>query len=171
MIDKDKIVEEVRKALDELVEEPVEDWTRGVKTALCKACKKCNEELSLYAAGVDADAKAAGGEWLYDVTCLLYDANGYLKHIPLVAESEWGGRNHVYEDFEKLLLVRADVRVMVFDGNFWGADEDKFEEFAKYIGKCDRTETGDTYLLAAWMTAEQFQYCRIDAFQSQCILE
>ena len=69
------------------------------------------------------------------------------------------------------VLVRADVRVMVFDGNFWGADEDKFEEFAKYISKCDRTEAGDTYLLAAWMTAERFQYCRIDAFQSQCILE
>ena len=63
---------------------------------------------------------------------------------------------------------------MVFDGNYWRAGEDKFEEFAKYIAKCDRTEPGDTFLLAAWPTREsesnEFQYCRIDAFQSQRIL-
>ena len=173
MNDKDRIVDEVRKALNGLFDEPDRDWTRGVKSALCEACTNCNDEYQMYAGGVDVDVE--GGEWLYDVTCLLYDANGYIKHIPLVAESEWQGVDQINYDFEKLLLARADVRVMVFDGNYWGADDDKFEEFAKYITKCDRTEPGDTYLLAAWPHREsesnEFQFCRIDAFQSHRILE
>lgn len=87
-----------------------------------------------------------------------------------VAESEWGSKDDVHDDFEKLLLARADVRVMVFDGRRYGTGTtDRFEEFAKYIGKCDRTETGDTYLLAAWMP-DKFEYCRIGAFQAHRML-
>ena len=87
-----------------------------------------------------------------------------------VAESEWGSKDDVHDDFEKLLLARADVRVMVFDGRRYGTgNTDRFEEFAKYIGKCDRAETGDTYLLAAWMP-DKFEYCRIDAFQAHRML-
>ena len=55
MNDKDRIVEEVRKALNGLFDEPDRDWTRGVKTALCKACKTCNEEFSLYATELDRE--------------------------------------------------------------------------------------------------------------------
>ena len=174
MADKDQIVCEVRNALHELHNKQVVDWTKEVKTALCEACKRCNQQLKLYANGVDKvvdNCKIAdGGEWLYDVTCLSYDAGGYIRRIPLVAESEWGSKDDVYYDFEKLLLARADVRVMVFDGRVYGAaNMDRFEEFAKYIGKCDSTETGDTYLLAAWMP-DKFECCRIDAFQAHRML-
>ena len=68
------------------------------------------------------------------------------------------------------MLVRADVRVMVFDGGYWTDDENRFEEFARYIARCEVTEPGDTYLLAAWFP-DRFEYCRIDAFQSQGMLD
>ena len=166
MIDKNQIIDEARMALDALFNRRVRDWTVEVKTALCNACRNCNTEFYLYATGVQT---AHGGEWLYDVSCLLYDENNYLKDIGLVAESEGVSKARVYEDFEKLLLVRAEVRVMVFDGRLWTQD-DRFTKFSQYIMKCERTEPGDIYLLAAWL-AEGFQYCRIDAFQTQRILE
>ena len=168
MADKEQIVREVHKALDEIHHPSVVGWTKEVKTALCKACKNCNEHLALFANGVDKVVH--GGEWLYDVTCLSYDAGGYVRRIPLVAESEWGSNDDVHDDFEKLLLARADVRVMAFDGRRYGAaNKDRFEKFTKYIDRCDRTETGDTYLLAAWMP-DKFEYCRIDAFQAHRML-
>ncbi len=94
-------------------------WTTAVKTKLCKigrdrfGCKVC-------ASGVD---KADFGEWLYDVTWLEYEKNdrGKLVNLvdaPLVAECEWGNKGDIEDDFEKLLLARAGVRLMIFDGNY-----------------------------------------------------
>ena len=63
-----------------------------------------------------------GGEWLYDFTCLEYkhnDDGGWLKGIPVVAECEWGNKDCIGDDFQKLLLARADVRVMIFNGNYY----------------------------------------------------
>jgi len=170
MVSKDQIVCEVHKALDEIHNnKSIVDWTKEVKTALCEAGKKCSQRFKLYANGVDKVVD--GSEWLYDVTCLSYTVGSYMERIPFVAESEWGSTEAVHDDFEKLLLARADVRVMVFDGRRYGtANGDRFEEFAKYIGKCDHTETGDAYLLAAWMP-DKFEYCRIDAFQAHRTLD
>ena len=33
---------------------------------------------------------------------------------PLVAECEWGNKGGIEDDFEKLLLARAGVRMMIF---------------------------------------------------------
>ena len=168
MPDKDKIISEVRAALDALFSKPALGnagkaiWTKEVTTTLCNACKACNPNFHFCAKGVAGVAES--GEWLYDVTCLMYDGDDYLKKIPLVAECEWGDQDKIYYDFEKLLLARADVRVMVFDSKYWAPDDDKFEEFAKYTCKYDHTQTGDTYLFAAW-TPDKFDYRRIDAYQ------
>lgn len=166
-MNKDDLVEAVHTELNRLFDGPrPEDWTRDVKTALCNACVECVPNASVYATHVDA---AKGGEWMYDLTCLRYDRDGHLVRIPLVAECEWGNRGDICDDFEKLLLARADVCVMVFEGGRFAEGENKFEMFARYIGRCEVTEPGDTYLLAAWHP-DRFEYCRIDAFQAQHIL-
>lgn len=169
MPDKDELITAVRTALDAIFRRRGDlNWTAEVKQALITACRECVQDAELYAGSVENAAD--GLEWLYDVTCLVYHDDAYLKRIPLVAESEWGNPQAIFYDFEKLLLARADVRVMVFDGGYWGEEENKFETLARYITRCDRTEPGDTYLLAAYTDAG-FEYCRIDAFQCQCILE
>ena len=92
-------------------------WTKAVKTKLCEigrefGCKVC-------ASGVEK-ADRDYGEWLYDVTWLEYEkiGRGELVDAPLVAECEWGNFDAIVEDFEKLLLAREGVRLMVFDGNY-----------------------------------------------------
>ena len=163
MSEKERIVDAVRTGLDELQVKSVSDWTKEVKTTLCQACREAlkdsGQRVKLFASGVGDEAD--GGEWLFDVTCLLYDEEGFIHRVPLVAESEWGLRTEVGDDFEKLLLARADVRVMVVDRNYWDSTEDVAAELAPYVaGYLDGTPA-DTYLLAAW-TRDGFEYRVID---------
>lgn len=169
---KERIVDAVRRELDELDANAVSDWTKEVKTALCNACREAlkdtGQQVKLFASGV-ADA-TDGGEWLFDVTCLLYGDDGFMCRAPLVAESEWGLRSEVGDDFEKLLLARADVRVMVVDRNYWDSTEDVAAELARYVAAHEKGTPTDTYLLAAW-TREGFEYRVIDGDGSVRTLE
>ena len=123
---KSEIMRAVRDGLDNLeVDDPKGDteWTKAVKTKLCKIGREFGCKVG--AGGVD---NLDYGEWLYDVTWLEYEResddfkwpSAALIKAPLVAECEWGRGNnlgYIVEDFEKLLLARADVRLMIFDGN------------------------------------------------------
>ena len=153
----DNLVSAVRTALDQLFKPKPKDWTVAVKEALCEACLRCHPNAWLCASG---PRNAACREWLYDVTCLLYDKREYVRHIPLVAEVEWSCRRAIYYDFEKLLVSGADVRVMVFKGRYFRGDPDPFEEFSEYIKRLKTTGSGGTYVLAA-RYKDRFKYRRI----------
>ena len=117
-----EIMRAVQKGLDSLeVGQSWTDkgWTPAVKTKLCELGRKFGCKVG--ASGVD-NPKPDYGEWLYDVTWLEYERERdglkwpatALIEAPLVAECEWGrGKNleYIVEDFEKLLLARADVRL------------------------------------------------------------
>ena len=126
--------------------------TEAVKTALCRACKTINDDVLTFAAGV-ADELVDGGEWLYDVTGLLYDipVENCFSRTVLVAECEWGNKLNIENDFQKLLLARADVRVMVFDGTWKPGYKKLFEIFETNIENNQQAEPGDLWLFAAWM--------------------
>lgn len=175
MPDKGVIIKEVCSALDSVLIgtqsstpsqlESTKWWTSQVLTALCRwgLRRRC----WVGAAGIEKKrrmneyAKKHGGEfgneWLYDFTCLEYNEEDEwtVKRIPLVAECEWGTQEQINEDFEKLLLARADVRVMVFNGNYFRVQGKEsipttgLDVFRRYIKKCEHTCTGDTYLFAA----------------------
>ena len=65
-----------------------------------------------------ADENRDWPEWLYDVTWLKYEHEGerLLIEAPSVAECEWGNKGDIDDDFEKLLLARAGIRLMIFNG-------------------------------------------------------
>ena len=95
-----------------------------------------------------------GNEWLYDFTCLEYDSGRWLKGVPLVAECELANQDRINDDSWKLLLARADVRLMIFNGNYYREGRESIpskglEDFRRYIRECTHTRTGDTYLFAA----------------------
>ena len=179
MLDKGCIVREVCDALDRTLQnaEHAEAaqlsrpgwWTEQVVTALCRwglgrrhwvgaAGMGNHAEMIEYA---EVHGGTVGNEWLYDFTCLKYDSDGWLSDVIVVAECEWSNVNAINGDFEKLLLARADVRLMIFNGNYF---RDKGQEiipanglntFRKYIKKCSITSTGDTYLFAARLHEEE----------------
>lgn len=94
-----------------------------------------------------------GGEWLYDLTWLKYCADRsdrLLVDVHLVAEIEWDNRDsHIQDDFEKLLLARASVRLMVFGGWDKCGSKKRLEWMAKEIKKFERSCDEDAWLLMA----------------------
>ena len=166
-------------------------WTRPVKTALCNACRAawgaCVNPIFIRATDVgyvdpglwqyepnqplanrfvtvepgDPGRAADRTEWLYDVICLQGTWPVHQK-VLLVAESEFGGKEKVLEDFAKLLVARAQVRVLVCDLS----SMPDVAVLAGLINQCEDTQPGDTYLLAAFgdpPDIPRIVYYRIDA--------
>lgn len=158
---------ELGDALDGVARDPSlqdewrrDPWTRAVKEALCRW--SLDHGFYACAHGVadrfrgEPKRKRPRYEWLFDVTCLAYKGD-YLTGVPLVAECEWGDEAEIYDDFQKLLLARAEIRVMVFDAT-------RITPAEKFVGKLKRAverfgmgQPGDVYLLAAY-TEERDTY-------------
>ena len=134
--------------------------TDAVTTALCEACTMING-VSAYATRIPV---AAGGEWLYDAVGLQYDIpyDNCFSRTVLVAECEWGPQLEIMNDFQKLLLARADVRVMVFDGTHDPRYQELFEIFEANIDNNQQAEPGDLWLFAAW-TPKNWKFRRFRA--------
>ena len=119
------------------------EWTRQVKNALIRLGHEEYEYISYPHCG--------RSEFLYDVTWLKTTdgtADGRLTQVPLVAEVEWGDKGDVWYDFQKLLVARAGVRVMIFDdreGLLLAELQDHIRHYA-----CG----GDRYLLARYIALE-----------------
>ena len=147
-----EVMRAVRDRLDNLkiaADAPDGCWFPLIATELCDlgrnfGCTVCASRV--------ADANRDRPEWLYDVTWLEYErGGGRLVNAPLVAECEWKtgeDLKYIIEDFEKLLLARAGVRLMIFTGS------DQSEEIAKQLARRVREFNGsraeDAWLLAAW---------------------
>ena len=142
-------------------------WTSAVLTPLCRIGQKPTLEFdcSVYASSnfVDEQDKD-GGEWLYDVTWCKYE-NNFLTSVPVVAECEWGNLGDIKDDFEKLILARAAVRVIVFDGIYCkNGAEALANKFCDWVGAFEGSQKGDTYLLVGYEEDEKnwcFRYFNI----------
>ena len=150
----------VREGLNGLEVGTDKEWTPAVKTKLCKIGQKFGYKVGARADEVD-EADRDYGEWLYDVTWLEYERERdglkwpatALIEAPLGAECEWGrGKNleYIVEDFEKLLLARADIRLMIFDGNHKPGSKEIAERLAGKILEFNGSRAEDAWLLAAW---------------------
>ena len=98
------------------------------------------------------------GEWLFD---LCWYANNDPKYEPdvekrhmsqfvLALESEWNPSfTHIKGDFEKLLVVKAPFKVMIFQASNRTVDElfDKLEECIKFFSS---KPVGERYILACY---------------------
>ena len=95
-----------------------------------------------------------GDEFLYDASWRRSDTCDRIISVPMVAESEWGVRNKVEEDFQKLLLARSKVRVMVYDaGPACNSKSDRRlirDQLYKQVEAFNGTKD-DTYLLIAYL--------------------
>ena len=155
------------------------EWTKAVKTKLCEIGREFGFKVG--AGGVD---NPGYGEWLYDVSWLEYERERdglkwpapVLIEAPLVAECEWGNEGAIKDDFEKLLLARAGIRLMIFDARAVQlvyedehGDQNHSEEIARGLARMVRefnsSRAEDAWLLAAWEgsnDAWSFKYFTIE---------
>ena len=132
-------------------------WTREVKLQLVSRGNGMDLQTCASVRGLVPDAcRPYWGEWLYDVVWLRGDWPGLGRRyriacVPLVAEIEWGNSGDVCDDFQKLLVARADVRMMIFDEHHDLAVEDLIDQINFFNGNM----AGDHYLLASYNRANQ----------------
>ena len=154
----DKIIQALLKEFKNLEDTDTsswgkDQWTKAVLTTLCYVGRRFDS--TTLASKVDDQFKK-GGEWLYDVTWCEYDENDFLTSVPVVAECEWGNLGDIKDDFEKLILARAAVRVFVFDGGYCkNGAEALANKFCDWVGAFEGRQKGDTYLLVGYEEDEE----------------
>ncbi len=135
-------------AIDELAHDAKDDWhrpdwTRELKERLRKIGAK--RGLRVYSSdGKDGEL----GEWLLDMTWLDADEN-YLYRVVLALESEWDATGAI-DDFQKLLVCRADHRVMVLVAPNRGSSSTAIAKLVAQIENFRDTCHGDRFLFACW---------------------
>ena len=88
-------------------------------------------------------------EWLFDVVWLKYNKANELINSILVVESELNENDiEIDWDFQKLLLARAEHRVMIFQKKSMNDIHLKMDNFEEQIRKFNGTRSGDRYLFA-----------------------
>lgn len=123
-----------------------EVWTHAIKSALCDAGHTLG-----YRVATGGVAQADEQEWLFDQVWMDWLAKPrQLKRIGLVVECEWGNQGDIFDDFEKLLVARADVRLMIFQaGNAEGVNT-KFDLLEEEARDFFQSRIGDYYMFVGY---------------------
>jgi len=95
-------------------------------------------------------------EWMWDAIAWEEepDTKGFLR-LNLVMESELGGREKAEEDFQRLMVARADHRLLVFDHHTENEAEETIKECMRAAQNFCGTQKGDRYLFACWIRQPQ----------------
>lgn len=120
-------------------------WTTAIKHGIG------NIGLSAgFLAGASGFPTANDHEWLYDLIWFRNSRENYLEELILALESEWEvDPDEIYYDFEKLLVARAPIKVMIFQDN--GGNLDSLWAMLEKSLRTYRKHSGDeTYLCAAY---------------------
>lgn len=154
-------VEAIKEALDRVSTDSENttwnntEWTTQVKKALVSLARLHN--LKTYASGCGADGK----EWLHDFAAMGYEYNPVkLSKMALIAESEWlTGTNEIEDDFLRLVVSRADLRVMIFQSDTTIGFESIAATLLALAQGFELSRTDDLYLLACWVkSSRRFEY-------------
>lgn len=127
------------------------EWTAGVKNALRVVGHHFSynvnttiEEGLLPQQLREKYRRPEYGEWIYDLSIQEVKDNESWRNV-VIAECEWDGWEDIKEDFEKLVVGRAQLRVMVYDSSYATAND-----FIGWINRHQDNRLEDTYLLVAY---------------------
>lgn len=136
-----------------------EPWTRGIKNLICKIGKERGYEVR-----ASSSEEAHSTEWLYDVIWRKMSGNK-VANVGLVLECEWE-RSGIEEDFQKLLLAKAELRCMIFYTESKHNAKREIEELIHQVVEFSRSQSGDKYLFCVWLTDEKHFFFRDYVFES-----
>ena len=129
------------------------DWTSGVMRALGDLGHSFKYDVCT-SGWRSGDGTRCHPEWLYDMTWAGMK-EGFLVSLPLALESEWSTKAaDVDEDFSKLLIARAEHRVMIFQVRTCKDFEDTVRRLTSDIDAFSLTRPGDRYFFAGFIYEE-----------------
>ena len=127
-------------------------WTRVIQSRLCRA----GQALKYYVC-TSGVAQANRGEWLFDQVWMNWTHNTprQLERISLAVECEWDRKwDEIFYDFEKLLVARADVRLMIFQATDAQSVHVLFDLLRHKTHGLTQHQSDDYYMLAGYDMAE-----------------
>lgn len=127
-------------------------WTENLISTLAKL----GQGRNYYVCGHRCHEYGGQGEWLYDLVWL-ENHDGFIVDVPLILESEWRvDSKGILEDFEKLLVGRAQHRVMIFQQK---SDVKRISDRCiEQVRRFGQTRAGDRYLFLGFeYTQKVFQ--------------
>ncbi len=157
----DEIEQEIRNLLIPIPNNSKEsrwtdsEWTKEIMNLLGKLGK----ENGFYVCGTDCK-QYGQGEWLYDLVWLII-SDSYLVDVPLILECEWSTNlEDISEDFLKLLVGRAQHRVMIFQKKTLDEVKETISKLESHVIRFKGTQRGDRYLFIGfdWVTTHQFSF-------------
>lgn len=179
----EQCLNDIRKALDEAVKKGHDKkatdpaaWTALMKNALTDLGQDPNYK---YKVATSQCSEADDTEWLYDLVWYRHEPSAWLtakKPVPkfadlplltevgLVAESEWHNDPvSIRNDFEKLLLANAPLRLMITCTNKPLEVQQYFDYFEAAVLQYRQVTPGAHYLIAILVNdtdadTEQFVY-------------
>ena len=130
MISIDEIDHRVRDAIQsagrfaDIQKFDTEGWTKRIKDHLGKLGKELGYTVCCSGSAPECQDY---GEWLWDLCWLRYEGaapHETLADIPIAVECEWGTNfdRSILPDFQKLIVSRARLRVMIFQGEKFGGE-------------------------------------------------
>ncbi|MEQ8354156.1 MAG: hypothetical protein RH942_01350 [Kiloniellaceae bacterium] len=149
------IQEEIKAVLDTINAEHMAgpglysgEWTRRIKEELGALGKS----KGYYTYGLkNSPLHCDDGEFMFDLCWLDYGKEDtWLKKVPLVMECEWLGPDDVDDDFLKLLIARADLRVMIFSASTGDEFRATVERLRRWIVEFEDGNSSDRFLLCGW---------------------
>ena len=144
----DTLEQELRKALNSL---PRAFWSEGwgARTERIKnrVGKLAPTTVTVYA---HRCKYKKNGEFLFDMTWIVLNKEGYIAKVPLVLESEWKRGQEIHNDFQKLIVARADLRVMIFSAVNEDSADSEIRKIKKQVRQFTLGGPADRYLIAAF---------------------
>ncbi|PYP91221.1 MAG: hypothetical protein DMG65_08610 [Candidatus Angelobacter sp. Gp1-AA117] len=160
LISIEELCEELRRRIPELA---VDDSNRAYTMAVKEALAEVAEALDLRMFCTDSDRKTK--EFLLDFV-LWSDKPGEQKSV-LAVESEWGKpgdknvknrADQVVEDFEKLLVFKAPLKLMLFQADDEGMRRAIHNGLREYLTTFAQHVKGEQYLFMEFSHGHCYSY-------------
>ena len=156
-------VETLERGLNDLAEEARCSGSRFDKPERTKRVERLLTKLGKergYRVAVKGEGCNWGkSEWMYDVVWAnLSKDSELLRSIPLVMECEWGNTQEVWDDFQKLLISCAAVRVLIFRADSRNKASSLAKDLKQQIECFESRQDGDKYLFASYVEKENFPF-------------
>lgn len=138
-------------------------WKDNRTSRIKKAIRKAVEPTYHFTATIPEEAPGSGRrEWMWDAVAWEEQPEpgmtGWIRSLKLVAESELGSGDNAEEDFQRLIVARADYRLLVFDRRIRQNAEETIDRCMRAVRNFWGTQKGDRYLFACWIHQPQEQF-------------
>ena len=156
------------------------EWTGRIKTAIAELGYE--RHYSVWGSGLTekedtaTDGRVVNQEWMFDLAWINYSGRGLtrkMNSLPLAMESELPidterlKKEKVLDDFEKLVISHAALKVMVFQVNKICQAEDQFGRLEHQAQLFNSQNPASSYLLAAlvWRKETKFLFHHFSSFE------